>query len=185
MQWIFLYPQWDWSWHVRSTLWDTAWRSSGPRGSWSTSWCRLTSLELGTVELDECGRKATCRWLMQGQFGCFCSQAFLGREGGLAYMDLADVYLWTLVPTREKLMGWSHLVGYLCACCENTLVEHLGQILSFLPQPSPREFMRHDMQSLPHERINQFSGTGSGKWGPSWNKSHSEYDCWLNWGFGW
>lgn len=44
--------------------------------------------------------------------------------------------------------------------------------------------MRHDMQTLPHERINQLSETGSGKWGPSWNKSRYEYDCWLNWGFG-
>lgn len=45
--------------------------------------------------------------------------------------------------------------------------------------------MMRDTQTLPHERINQLSKTGSGKWGPSWNKSHYEYDRWLNWGFGW
>lgn len=106
-------------------------------------------------------------------------------EVGLAYVDLVAVYFWTLVSTCEKLMGWSHLVGYLCACQEDMLTDHLWQILSFPPKPSRREFMRHDVWTLAHERINQLSETGSGKWGPSSNKSHYEYDCWLNWGFGW
>lgn len=154
-------------------------------GSWSTSWRRLTSLELGNVELNECGKKAACRQLMQEQLRCFCSQACLGRERGVnmhgsghcAFLDLG-FHPWEVNGVNPS--GWL----YLCLMWRHAHVALMkNPVLS--SWTSCREFMRHDMRTLSHERINQLSETGSGKWGPSWNKFHSEYDCWLNWGFGW
>lgn len=128
-------------------------------------------------------QKATCRWLMQGQLSRFCSQTFLGRGTEVSTHGLSACLFFHLSLHPWEVNGakpsgwvslcllWRHAQGYW------------WKILPFLPKPSQREFMRHDMQTLPCERINQFSETGSGKGGPSWNKSHWEYDCWLNWDF--
>lgn len=146
---------------------DAAWRSSG-----IVKYIMMQAHQFGAGKGKVrwmWQKSATCRWLMQRPWFFLFPDLSRERERRVITHGSAAAYFWTLVSTCEKLMGWSHLVEYLCAYHEDVLVEALWQILSLLPKPSHREFTRHDMRTLPHERINQLSESGCGKWGPSWN----------------